>query len=691
VGFYSNGVLWRLGKALLSSNVDFFILDENLKPICYSKGVSSLFPSFLKDLPNKIGGMRLIFPPNTKDKTVTFSQYLKTFLDKEAFNVVSSSFLFNDKFSNYVSFNSETSDKTVFLTLSKVENKNILCIVTKTEQKKRGLRQKILNFKNKSSSSLFVANTSHEIRTPIQTILTVMDLLEETNLDAEQAEYTRQIRFGASAILALVNDILDFYKLELGKMKFEANPFNLIDVVENTIDLISMEANKKGLELIVDIDTTLPEFIIGDANRLRQVILNLVKNAVKFTSQGSVSCIVSLSAFQEKENILQTHKPAILFEIKDTGMGISDEKKKKLFDSFYQGEADISRIYGGTGLGLSICKNIIEEMKGMIGCKDNEPHGSIFYFKIPIVQAKMQVSYENILLPSSTKFLIVDDNPRALRVLHEILIKFGFKNITLAETGEQALNMIKTAYYDGSFFDIAFIDMIMPKMDGWRFASEIERFPEIINTHFYLMIPEGTLTGDAKMKLLKWFKGYVYKPIKRRVIFNLLNDIYRSNFEKNDGIDEIVELESIKVEYKDILPSSIPVKEVSLQQNNKDNAEKNKKILVVDDHPVNKQLLKMVLEKMGYVVSTAEDGMEALNKVKNEEFDLIFMDVQMPILDGYEASKKIREMNILSPIIACTAGLQENEKEIALSFGMNDILSKPFTKEELQKVLSKFF
>lgn len=550
--------------------------------------------------------------------------------------------------------------------------------------KRGGLRLKVLNYKKKiNEANLFIANTSHEIRTPIQTILTVMDLLEDTDLDAEQAEYTRQIRFSASTILALINDVLDFSKLELGKMRFEEKPFNLSDVVEGTIDLISIEAHKKGLELVIDIDATLPEFIIGDSNRLRQIILNLVKNATKFTDSGYISCIVSLSAFKENDGNVDVGKPAILFEIKDTGVGIPDDQKGKLFDLFFQTDIASSKKYIGTGLGLPICKNIVEAKKGCIGIRDREGGGSVFYFKIPIVQAKIPSSYENILLSQETRFLICDDNPASIRVLKENLMKFGFKNITEARNGEMALAMIKNANKAGLPFDIAFIDMIMQKMDGWRFAAELERCPDEIPTNLYLMIPEGTLTGDAKMKLLKWFSGYIYKPIKRRLLFNLLNEIYRKKISTEPSLD-IGTLEIVKEEVTS-------VEEEAVVAYKKDNDLIGKKrILVVDDHPVNKQLLKIVLERQGYDVKVAEDGVDAVNSVKQNDFDLIFMDVQMPILDGYEATKKLREMKYKMPIIACTAGSQENEREIALSFGMNDILSKPFTKEELQIILDKY-
>jgi len=581
-------------------------------------------------------------------------------------------------------------------------------------EKKGGLRQKILTLKKTfDERHLFVASTSHEIRTPIQTILTVMDLLEDTKLDAEQAEYTRQIRFSAQAILALVNDILDFSKLELGKMKFESYPFNLSDVVEDTIDLISMEAHKKGLEVLIDVDARLPSFIIGDANRLRQVILNLVKNAVKFTSKGSVSCIVSLSSFKEgdfekDDRSKNVNKPCILFEVKDTGIGLPKENRDKLFSYFYQTEVSTARKYGGTGLGLPICKNIVEVMKGSIGVRDNEGGGSVFYFKIPIIQAKIPSSYENMLLSPKTKILVCDDNPSTLKVIKEMLMKFGFMHIITTENGDEALVAMREMHKEGSFFDIAFIDMVMPRMDGWRLAAEINKMKESISTALYLMIPEGTLTTDAKMKLLKWFDGYVYKPVKRRVMFTLLNDLYRKTL--SEDADDIGMLESIKGEpiaevVEEITPEEI--KEIPFDTDDFDNVSaevsdevsapttsskiKNEMILVVDDHPVNKQLLRIILEKSGYQVVTAEDGMDALNKVRENEnnFDLIFMDVQMPILDGYEATKKLREEGYNMPIVACTAGSKDDEKDIAISFGMNDVLSKPFTKEDLSIVLNR--
>lgn len=676
--------------SLVSKNLDFIILDKAHECEMWSRNAIRYFPSLLSSGVEAEQCKNIVLKEDN-GQHIIFLDYLKNILEEDVFSLISSYIKSDEGTSHAIIVPSEKKDAHLSFSIARLDNSTLI-IISRLKEATKSLRLKMLALRRKTGeTNLFIANMSHEIRTPIQTILTVMDLLDETRLDAEQIEYTRQIRFSASTILTLINDILDFSKLELGKMQFEANPFNLADVVENTIDLISMEAHKKGLEVIIDIDTLLPDFIIGDANRLRQVILNLVKNAVKFTIRGSISCIVSLSAFTKDDDVEDINKPAILFEIKDSGIGVPKEKKDKLFHYFYQTDASTSRKYGGTGLGLSICKNIVEAMNGSIGVKDNKNGGSIFYFKIPIVQAKISSSYENMLLSLDTKFLLCDDNPATLRALKEMLMKFGFRNITVAESGEKALSLIKMDYYNHSSFDIAFIDMIMPKMDGWRLIAEIERFPEALNTMFYLMIPEGTLTGDAKMKLLKWFSGYIYKPIKRRVIFNLLNNIYRKKMFNNSDVEDIGTLESVNVEPKENYKNLTPAKECKEINNDRLVNEKIlKNILVVDDHPVNKQLLKIILEKNSYNVSTAEDGMDAISKVKKCNFDLIFMDVQMPILDGYEATKKIRNLGYKMPIIACTAGSQEREKDIALSFGMNDILQKPFTKDDLFVILREY-
>ncbi|WP_253677180.1 response regulator [Treponema sp. OMZ 788] len=528
----------------------------------------------------------------------------------------------------------------------------------------------------------FLANVSHEIRTPIQTIIGMMELINETNLDEEQSEYTRQVNFSAEVLLTLVNDVLDFSKLESGNMTIERTVFNLTDSVEQTVDLISMEAHKKGLEIVVDISDKIPDFIYGDPARLQQVLLNFVKNAVKFTEKGYVSVSVKVIFENNTDDPYAGKHFFILFEVADTGIGVNNEQKEKIFNSFYQANAATNRKYGGTGLGLAISKNIVTMMKGQIGIKDNIPKGSVFWFKIPLVPSKKKAPHESTLLDKRTRFLIVDDNMQTRSILKRMLFKFGFQDIALVSSGEQAIEVMKTAAEHKNPFHVVFIDMVMPKMDGWRLGAEIHNDTNLSGSKLFLMIPEGSLGRDAKMKLLEWFDGYLYKPLKSRIVFHLINDLYRK-FAVSSENDDISELEPVE--------SGDP----SQQSEHPHPADENNffgcKILVVDDHAVNQKLLKLILEKANCIVSTANDGEEAIAVASSEDFHLIFMDIQMPGINGYEATQILRNKGYSKPIIACTAGSQDNERQMCKSMGLNDIIKKPFNKKQLFEMVKKHY
>ena len=509
-----------------------------------------------------------------------------------------------------------------------------------------------------------------------------MELIKDTNLDEEQSEYTRQVNFSAEVLLALVNDILDFSKLESGNMTMEKTIFNLTDSVEQTVDLISMEAHKKGLEIVVDISDKIPDFIYGDPARLQQVLLNFVKNAVKFTETGYVSVSVKLIFETGTNDTDEENRFFILFEVADTGIGVNDEQKGKIFKSFYQGNAAINRKYGGTGLGLAISKNIITMMKGEIGIKDNIPRGSIFWFKVPLLPSKKKAPQESTLLDKKTRFLIVDDNMQTRSILKRMLFKFGFEDITLVSSGEQAIEIMKTAAEHKTPFNVVFIDMVMPKMDGWRLGAEIHNDNTLADSKLFLMIPEGSLGRDAKMKLLEWFDGYLYKPLKSRIVFHLINDLYRK-FASSSEKDDISELEPVEAGSQ------------SQQTEHTHNTDESNffgcKVLVVDDHPVNQKLLKIILEKAHCIVSTANDGEEAIDTASSEHFDIIFMDIQMPGINGYEATQILRGKGYSRPIIACTAGSQDNERNLCKSMGLNDIIKKPFNKKQLFEMVKKHY
>ncbi len=513
--------------------------------------------------------------------------------------------------------------------------------------------------------SQFLANISHEIRTPIQTIIGMMELLGDTKLDEEQTEYARQVRFSADVMLTLINDILDFSKVEAGQLKIEKIEFNIIDVIERTVDLVSMEAHKKELEIIIDITSELPSIIVGDPGRIQQVILNLVKNAVKFTGKGQITVKADI-----KKKMSQDH---LHVEVIDTGIGISADVQSKLFTQFFQGDSSTTRKYGGTGLGLAISRNIVELMEGEIGVRSNERSGAIFWFDIPLVIAENQPASDMLPVNPQTRFLLVDDNTQTRNLLSRMLASLGYPEVTHASSGMAALVTLAAARKEKKPFDIVFIDMVMPEMDGWRLAAEINKDIDINQAQLYLMVPEGSFGADAKMKLLEWFNGYLYKPIKRRMLADLLKNHWQSTID----LEVVEELEPVETETAEEARAQVLAGEGLT-------------ILVAEDHPVNRKLLKIFLEKSGAQVVMAEDGLEATECVEKEAIDLVFMDIQMPRMNGYEATEWIRDHGYTVPIIACTASAMEHEKEQCLSFGMNDILPKPYKRQDVIDIMLKY-
>lgn len=536
--------------------------------------------------------------------------------------------------------------------------------------------------KASTTRSQFLANISHEIRTPIQTIIGMVELLAETRLDEEQIEYTRQVRFSADVLLTLINDILDLSKGEAGLLKIEEISFDLVDCIEKTVDLVSIEAHRKGLELIVDIHPQVPETVIGDPGRLRQVILNLVKNAVKFTAQGMVCVRVSIQKILGGSSIHETHD-YILVEVIDTGIGISYEARARLFTLFYQADSSTSRRFGGTGLGLAISKNIVTLMNGDIGMKSNDPGGSNFWFHLPLVRPS--VTMETVHKPArpGMRILLVDDHEETLNSLSRTFSGLGYTHISQATSGMFALAMLHAAEQARRPFDIAFIDMVMPEMDGWRLAAEINKNRTINQVQLYLMVPEGAIGADAKMKLLEWFNGYLYKPVKRRMLAQLMDEQLQSSIDLEVVEDHrTVTTENASTAVQSEQPPVPTIEEPPPFPG--------LSVLVVEDHPVNQKLLRIFLEKAGCMVTTANDGTEALDAAQQKDFSVVFMDIQMPKLNGYLATKELRLRGFNKPVIACTASAQEDEREQCLSYGMDDILTKPFRRQDVLDALQKW-
>lgn len=514
-------------------------------------------------------------------------------------------------------------------------------------------------------NELFIANAVHEIRTPVQTVIGTLDLLSDTRLNKEQIEYVRQIRYGADVLLALVNDILDFSKLKSHKLLIENIPFNVKTLTENVAHLIGIEAYNKEIEVVTDIDyKNIPDTVLGDPTRIQQILLNLLKNAVKFTNCG----YIHLELLRQEENLL--------FQVTDSGIGVDEKKMDSLFKSYYQGDSSFTRKYGGSGLGLAICKLLVQKMNGKIGVKKNPYGGSIFWFSVPL---KIEITENSFIsapyvppVPATTRILIVDDSNLVRKSLTNQLNSIGLQYIQSSSNGEDAFLKMQYAEQLGNPFEIVFIDMIMPVVEGWHLASKIKNSPSLAKTKLYMLVPEGQMGREAKMKLLDWFAGYLYKPIRREKLDALLIDT-------NGEIPSAKLLEEIEGTQK----------EEKIDE--KKEFAKGIKILVAEDHPVNREILVQFLGKFGATIFQAENGIQAINTIsKNPDIQMIFMDIQMPTLSGTEATKLLRQKKYAGIIIACTANNDSSTFEKYRNIGINDILIKPFKREKIFELLDKW-
>lgn len=512
--------------------------------------------------------------------------------------------------------------------------------------------------------SRFIASTMHEVRTPLQTIISTLELLEDTPLNKEQIEYIHQIEFSANALLGLANDVLDFTKISSNNFKLEIQPYDVIELTERVVDLITVETFNRGIEILTDIDYSLPQNLLGDPVRIQQIILNLVKNAAKFTDTGYIFIRVS------------SKKKHILFEIIDSGIGVPEDKKKLIFTDFYQIDGSSVRKNSGTGLGLSISKNLVEVMKGQIGVLSNPSGGSNFWFALPFDSCDdTRISQPHLKIPESVKILIVDDNALALKALMAKLSFYGIKNIVLADSGPKALEQIENANKQEQPFTAAFIDLIMNPMDGWRLASEIRSTANATAMKLYLMVPEGQLRQDAKMKCLDWYDGYIYKPIKQKALVSILENMLSTEKPDGNGIDEVSEFkQSRKV-------SSIMDQQVG----------GGLKILVAEDTPINKMLLETFLKKFGATVYLAENGQVAVDQIAlHPKIDIIFMDIFMPVKSGIDATIELRNKGYKGIIIACTANNDSEDFKTYKKIGVNDIVVKPFKRDSIRELLEKW-